>query len=1635
MSTDKENNNKKLIDELKKNEEAREKAEIVDEIAYVWTNPTTRDVHFEFFDKPGIDWTTSPDAIWRKFGFISGKVSPSGNIIYLTLEDGTTRVINAVPKSWAADYKSSMEDRLKLLVLQWMRQEENNPELSLKFAEKDEMFQVKYKEMLENGKSFLAKNLKPLQVNLDSGKRGMYADVNASGLKKKKRLTVDIDATSDKPKDWTEDDHMVLLQNLGHKRAKTKEDIKLATSHVSPALARRIIDKGTPIAVVGIVETSADDPVQRILDARWVCRACGHEMHTHMWSYFDKPTAPSICDKCNSEEKSFAENHIVFNTMLIRLQPDLLVTTSQEALTGRIAVLLVGDEQTRLNPVGLKMVIRGHLDRIPLKNGGYEPVIIAQRVLYEEKKLDITFQDELVIRRFAGIERLGYTTIYDHAMKWLEGDGRFTNSPDVYLNRNDVLDRLVSMVAPTHVLGYNERLTALLTATGAPEWPGHRGRIPPLFIGPPGTDKTQFGEWILRLRPTSRKADATNMTGLSATAMVLPDSDGNFNIHFGPFVMARYGICMIDEYEKLDPKERNRLLSGTESGFIWLDKYIHHRKIAAPTTLLATANPRDNKWEDPEAKRISSSEIQIELQQLNRFDIILPFRDIRNLEKDREFGIQKGICEKREKRWKHKGDQTIVELLAKYIEYVRNKFPMITIPPHIDEMFTEYWSQARQREDDMLQKRNLGAIKRIAEAMARLFQVDTVDEDIARRAIKFHSETMEPFLNGIIQVRMPRDEIFYQVVDYVKNKKGQPVMVRETTRLLAERDKRLNDYITGADKNKAWPLEQARNSRYDELCTAIKQHPYIKVLQHKTKNTKLHAFTIAWDTAKYAEDQKLKEQKEKENSSRTIPLLSGNEKTAPSPKSKVVNPLDIVDNTKGAIQKGITILEKSYETRGSATLNISDGGQNQIPDNSGIVLEDASEVVVKTDYSTPMAMLHHSAVSVDLEWDQDKNNQIFQAAFKDHTGRRWAYNLKDEEFKNSEPALIKKIISTMKNYRMVLGYYTTLDFPRSDWDILDERCKRFGIKSPINIYEPPKRDLEDEDEEKTVRYISLQLEGNHGHDIIDVDIGKLHEKPIIKNFFVTRDIIYNSQELSVVAKARLGRGKFKGVTGGNVKKQTPELQKAYGVDDAELCYDLAVANNDVVIAVMDEIANIVKLPFQKVVKTGPSTWWASYYKNVMHIQPSRNRVTGRTYKGGKVLDYKRGDYSKVTVFDFRQLYPNTAIEENLAPDSICCDCCRDEPEAKLFTSDRNINKKGYWRCLKKVGCYPQAAKELTALRSKYEALESQAQDDGDKEKAIEYGLKSTATKIFSNAGYGVFGNKYFEYADVRTAELITAFGRTRLLALKELAESKEFKFEVLYGDTDSVFLLNCPPNKIKAFEELCVKQLKIPARYEKTFTHLLLVSAKNYMGQYVDKKGKHGFMIKGLVGKKSGWPAWTKQVFDKVKDCWVNDDKDMILGVIRDSVEDLTDKRILKRMKDDMLVTVKLGQDPFNGYKDKAQRNLPQRILGQKYKKKKGESVSFYLAHPENSEFNGAPFTEKFERLDARKYIDRLETTVLRILHAMGFDIHDIYDALARAPPPPGELREKLWGKKKKAEEEDDADEGEEEAVEEDAEE
>ena len=52
-------------------------------------------------------------------------------------------------------------------------------------------------------------------------------------------------------------------------------------------------------------------------------------------------------------------------------------------------------------------------------------------------------------------------------------------------------------------------------------------------------------------------------------------------------------------------------------------------------------------------------------------------------------------------------------------------------------------------------------------------------------------------------------------------------------------------------------------------------------------------------------------------------------------------------------------------------------------------------------------------------------------------------------------------------------------------------------------------------------------------------------------------------------------------------------------------------------------------------------------------------------------------------------------------------------------------------------------------------------------------LEEKATKLVANSLYGDFGSKYFDFRDVRVAELVTGNGRSTILELKSILE-KEF---------------------------------------------------------------------------------------------------------------------------------------------------------------------------------------------------------------------------------------------------------------------
>ena len=160
-----------------------------------------------------------------------------------------------------------------------------------------------------------------------------------------------------------------------------------------------------------------------------------------------------------------------------------------------------------------------------------------------------------------------------------------------------------------------------------------------------------------------------------------------------------------------------------------------------------------------------------------------------------------------------------------------------------------------------------------------------------------------------------------------------------------------------------------------------------------------------------------------------------------------------------------------------------------------------------------------------------------------------------------------------------------------------------------------------------------------------------------------------------------------------------------------------------------------------------------------------------------VLEPKKGFYQGVDVLDVTSLYPTIAILYNISFDTINCWCCRDNPKTKVdekITKDCKFEKE-YWICQLKEGAFSKKLKIFREERLK------------EKRNGNNNIAKQLALKVLINGGYEVFGSNSFIYHDKRVAELITALGRYTLDSMQEIA--KEKGFEVVVGDTDSLFLL------------------------------------------------------------------------------------------------------------------------------------------------------------------------------------------------------------------------------------------------------
>lgn len=368
---------------------------------------------------------------------------------------------------------------------------------------------------------------------------------------------------------------------------------------------------------------------------------------------------------------------------------------------------------------------------------------------------------------------------------------------------------------------------------------------------------------------------------------------------------------------------------------------------------------------------------------------------------------------------------------------------------------------------------------------------------------------------------------------------------------------------------------------------------------------------------------------------------------------------------------------------------------------------------------------------------------------------------------------------------------------------------------------------------------------------------------LLRGAFVRMD----DYSLDAVAQEVLGEGK---AVAGDVTDRIAEIMQNYRHDlpafaryartDARLAYQIV------------EKLNLIPLAFARSELTGmtPDRVAASiasfdflYLSELERrdiVAPTVRSDDSRVHvaqQGGHVLEPITGMHSNVWVFDFKSLYPSIIRTFNIDPLSFVRNPA---PDSDLIRTPGGAFDR-------RPAILPRMLDELFPRRE----ASKKAGDD----------VAANAIKILMNSFYGVLGTPACRFYNPALANSITGTGRELLLWSKQWFESAGFK--VLYGDTDSLFVLSAIADATAAEEHgraLAAKlnaelaryietrwrvTSKLELKFEKLYVKLFLPQArhstrgasKRYAGL---PHGRDSVQFVGMEVVRRDWTALAKQV-------------------------------------------------------------------------------------------------------------------------------------------------------------------------------
>ena len=152
-----------------------------------------------------------------------------------------------------------------------------------------------------------------------------------------------------------------------------------------------------------------------------------------------------------------------------------------------------------------------------------------------------------------------------------------------------------------------------------------RGDINVLLLGDPGTAKSQFLKYIEKVYHRVVYTTGKGASAVGLTAGVHKDPiTGEWTLEGGALVLADKGICLIDEFDKMNENDRTSIHEAMEQQSISISKAGIITSLQARCSVIAAANPIGGVYR-PQFNFNDNVDLTDPI--LSRFDLLTVIRD------------------------------------------------------------------------------------------------------------------------------------------------------------------------------------------------------------------------------------------------------------------------------------------------------------------------------------------------------------------------------------------------------------------------------------------------------------------------------------------------------------------------------------------------------------------------------------------------------------------------------------------------------------------------------------------------------------------------------------------------------------------------------------------------------------------------------------------------------------------------------------------------------------------------------------------------------------------------------------------------------------------------------------------------